>query len=54
MFRASLLPSSGGQTAFSLHMVISPVCDVGESAGKLRVLCGVGCLTLLHTVDTAC
>ena len=25
MFRASLRPSSGGQTAFSLHMFISPV-----------------------------
>jgi hypothetical protein len=37
MFRASFRPSSGGQTAFSLHMVIYPVvtCDVGESAGKL-------------------
>ena len=46
MFRASLRPSSGGQTAFSLHMVICPVvtCDVGGSAGKLCALCGVGCL----------
>ena len=44
MFRASLRPSSGGQTAFSLYMVICPVvtCDVGESAGKLCALCGVG------------
>ena len=25
MFRASLRPSSGGQTAFSLNMVICPV-----------------------------
>ena len=50
MFRASLRPSSGGQTAFSLHMVICPVVTVvmlGESAGKLCALCGVGCLHLV-------
>jgi len=28
MFRASLRPSSGGQTAFSLHMVICSVVIV--------------------------
>ena len=28
MFRASLRPSSVGQTAFSLHMVICPVVTV--------------------------
>ena len=28
MFRASLRPSSGAQTAFSLHMVICPVVTV--------------------------
>ena len=28
MFRASLRPSSGGQTTFSLHMVICPVVTV--------------------------
>ena len=28
IFRASLRPSSGGQTAFSLHMVICPVVTV--------------------------
>jgi hypothetical protein len=44
MFRASLRPSSGGETAFSLPMVFCPVvnfCDVGESAARLRALCGV-------------
>ena len=49
MFRASLRPSSGGQTAFSLHMVICPVadcCDVGESAGKLCALCEVDCMLM--------
>jgi len=34
MFRASLRPSSGGQTAFSLHMVISPV-----KGNSYEVLC---------------
>jgi len=47
MFRASLRPSSGGQTAFSLHMC----CDVGESAGKLCALCGVGCLTAVNSYN---
>jgi hypothetical protein len=28
MFRASLRPSSGGQAAFSLHMVLCPVLTV--------------------------
>ena len=28
MFRASLRPSSGGQTEFSLHVVICPVVTV--------------------------
>ena len=28
MFRGSLRPSSGGQNAFSLHMVICPVVTV--------------------------
>ena len=28
MFQASLRPSSGGQTAFSLHMVFCPVVTV--------------------------
>ena len=61
MFRASLRPSSVGQTAFSLYMVICPVvtCDVGESAGKLCALCGVGLLikdarSLEHKVQYYC
>ena len=28
MFQASLRPSSGGQTAFSMHMVICPVKEI--------------------------
>ena len=31
MFRSSLRPSSGGQTAFSLPVVFCPVVTVGES-----------------------
>ena len=52
MFQASLRPSSGGQTAFSLHMVICPVATVGESAGKLCALCGVGCVVMVVTTCT--
>jgi len=37
-------------------MVFCPAvtCDVGESDGKLCALCGVGCLTAVNTVHTAC
>jgi len=41
MFRASLRPSSGGHTAFSLLMVIYPVVMLGESAGKLCALSNI-------------
>ena len=65
MFRASLRPSSGGQTAFSLHMVICPVVTVVMLESRLAscvhcvesvkrptpALRGEGCLTcLLHLV----
>ena len=36
MFLSSLRPSSGGQTAFSLHMVICPVVTVVMLESRLE------------------
>ena len=48
MFRESLRPSSGGQTAFTLPIVFCPVVTVVMLESRLR-----SC-NLLHTVHTAC
>ena len=52
MFRASLRPSSGGQTALSPPIVFCRVVAVAMLEIRLAscVHCGVGCLTLVKQV----
>ena len=54
MFRASLRPSSGGQTALSLPIVFCPVVAVAMLESRLAscVHCGEGCLTAVAMLES--